>query len=91
MPDLQFDIQEVTVNGNQATVKAQWGGTQTGSLSLPVPGMPAIPPTGKKVSTRDDFIVTVEGDKVSHLHVESPADGGVQAILAQLGVQTPGM
>jgi predicted ester cyclase len=91
MPDLQFDIQEVTVNGNQATVKAQWGGTQTGPLSLPVPGMPAIPPTGKKVSTRDDFIVTVEGDKVSHLHVESPADGGVPAILAQLGVQMPGM
>lgn len=48
MPDLRFDIQEVTVNGNQATVKAQWGGTQTGPLSLPVPGMPAIPPTGKR-------------------------------------------
>ena len=89
MPDLKFDIQEVTVNGNQATVKTQWGGTQTGPLSLP--GMPAVPPTGKKVSTQDDFIVTVEGDKVSHLHVESPPNGGVPAILTQLGINPPGM
>ena len=39
-PDLKFDVQQVTVNGDQATVKAQWGATNTGSLSLPLPGMP---------------------------------------------------
>jgi predicted ester cyclase len=91
MPDLKFDIQQVTVNGNQATVKAQWGGTQTGPLSLPMPGMPTIPPTGKKVSVKDTYVITVQGDKVSHMHVESPADGGIPAALAQLGVKTPGM
>ena len=91
IPDLKFDIQQVTVNGNQATVKAQWGGTQTGPLSLPMPGMPTIPPTGKKVSVKDTYVITVQGDKVSHMHVESPADGGIPAALAQLGVKTPGM
>jgi predicted ester cyclase len=91
IPDLKFDIQQVTVNGNQATVKAQWGGTQTGPLSLPMPGMPTIPPTGKKVSVKDTYVITVQGDKVSHIHVESPADGGIPAALAQLGVKTPGM
>jgi predicted ester cyclase len=45
-PDLKFEIQQVTVNGNQATVKAQWGGTNTGSLSLPMLEMPSIPATG---------------------------------------------
>ena len=91
MPDLKFDIQQVTVNGNQATVKAQWGGTQTGPLSLPMPGMPTIPPTGKKVSVKDTYVITVQGDKVSHIRVESPADGGIPAALAQLGVKTPGV
>jgi len=88
-PDLKFDIQQVTVNGNQAAVKAQWGGTQTGALSLP--GMPSIPPTGKKVSVKDAYVITVQGDKVSHIRVESPADGGIPAALAQLGVKMPGI
>jgi predicted ester cyclase len=90
-PDLKFDIQQVTVNGNQATVKAQWGGTHSGLLSLPMPGMPPIPPTGKKVSVKDTYVITVQGDKVSHMTVESPADGGIPAALAQLGVKMPSM
>ena len=90
-PDLKFEVRQVTVNGNQATVNAQVSGTNTGSLSLPMPGMPSIPPTGKKVSVPDSYIVTVEGDKVSHLQVNSPADGGIPAMLAQLGVKMPGM
>ena len=91
MPDFKIDIQQVTVNGNTASVKAAWGGTQSGPLSLPVPGMPTVPPTGKKVSVKDAFVITVEGDKVSHMLVESPADGGIPGALAQLGVKTPGM
>jgi predicted ester cyclase len=91
IPDLKFDIESVTANGNQATVKAKWGGTQTGTLNLGMPGMPAIPPTGKKVSVKDTYVVTVQGDKVSHIHVTSPDDGGIPAALAQLGVKMPGM
>jgi predicted ester cyclase len=91
MPDLKFDIQQVTVNGDKATVKAIWSGTNTGSLSLPMPGMPTIPPTGKKVSVKDTYIVTVKGDKVSHMQVDSPADGGIPAALTQMGVTMPSM
>ena len=90
-PDLKFEVRQVTVNGNQATVQAQVSGTNTGPLSLPMPGMPSIPPTGKKVSVPDTYIVTVQGDKVSHLQVDSPADGGIPAMLVQLGVKMPGM
>ena len=90
-PDLKFEVGQVTVNGDQATVKATWGGTQTGTLDMGMPGMPAVPPTGKKVSVNDTYVVTVQGDKVSHLRVDSPADGGIPAMLAQIGVNMPSM
>ncbi|HEY6072148.1 MAG TPA: ester cyclase [Anaerolineales bacterium] len=90
-PDLKFDIQNVMVNGDKATVNAMWSGTNTGTVSLPIPGMPSIPPTGKKVSVKDSYIVTVKGDKVTHMQVNSPADGGIPAALSQLGVKMPGM
>ena len=90
-PDLKFNPQEVTVNGNQASVKANISGTQTGTLNVPMPGFPALPPSGKKVSVKDAYIVTVVGDKVSHFQINSPADGGIPAMLAQLGVKTPAM
>jgi predicted ester cyclase len=89
-PDLKFNVQQVTVNGNQATVKALWSGTNTGPLSL-MPGMPTVPPTGKKVSVKDTYVVTVQGDKVSHMQVDSPADGGIPAAMAQIGVKMPSM
>jgi predicted ester cyclase len=91
IPDFKYDIQQVTVNGNQATVKVLWSGTQSGPLSLPMPGMPTIPPTGKKVLVKDTYVITVQGDIVSHIHIESPTDGGIPAALAQLGVKTPAM
>ena len=90
-PDLKFDIQNVTAEGNQATVQAIWSGTNKGPLNLPMPGLPSIPPTGKQVSVKDTYIVTVQGDKVSRLEVDSPSDGGLPAALAQIGVKVPGM
>jgi hypothetical protein len=90
-PDLKFDIQNVTVNGNLATVQAVWSGTNTGPLNMPFPGMQNIPPTGKRVSVKDTYIVTVEGDKISRLEVDSPTDGGIPAALGQIGVTVPGM
>ena len=72
-PDLKFDVQNVTVKGNQATVQAKWSGTNKGPLNMPLPGMKSIPPTGKHVSVKDTYIVTVQGDKVSRLEVELAA------------------
>jgi predicted ester cyclase len=90
-PDIKFNIQKVTVNGNQATVDAVWGGTNTGTFNLPIPGAAPIPPTGVKVAVKDSYVVTVKGEKVSHIRVESPADGGIPAALAQMGVKMPAM
>ncbi len=90
-PDLQMRVDKVTVNGDQAKVDATWSGTQTGSLSLPMPGVPSLPPTGKKVNVKDSYLVTVQGDKVSRMEVQSPTDGGIPGALAQLGMKIPGM
>lgn len=93
-PDLKFDIQNVTVKGNQATVQAIWSGTNKGFLSLPVPGMPGMPslsPTGKQVSMKDTYIVTVQGDKVARIEVNSPPDGGIPAALSQIRARAPVM
>jgi predicted ester cyclase len=90
-PDVKFEIQQVTVNGNEATVKAKWSGTNTGALAFPFPGMPNVPATGKKVAVDDAYVVTVEGDKVTHLRVDSPANGGIPGALKQLGINMPAM
>jgi predicted ester cyclase len=90
-PDLKFVVDQVTANGNQAWVKATITGTQTGTLNVPMPGFPPLPPTGKKVRAKDAFVVTFQGDKVSHLQIDSPADGGIPAVLVQLGVKMPSM
>ena len=90
-PDLKFDVKNVSVKGNQATVQAVWSGTNKGPLDMPMPGMQSIPATGKQVSVKDTYIVTVEGDKVSRIEVDSPPDGGIPAALGQIGVKSPGM
>ena len=56
-----------------------------------MPGMPTIPPTGKKVWVKDTYVLTVHGEKVSSLRMDSPADGGMPGALAQMGVKLPGM
>jgi SnoaL-like polyketide cyclase len=90
--DLKFEVEQVTVNGNEATVNLQVSGTHTAPLSIPLPGMPgSIPPTGEKASPKDTFVVTVQGDKVSQMRVEPPDRGGLPVLSAQLGVQMPGM
>jgi hypothetical protein len=43
------------------------------------------------VSVKDTYIVTVQGDKISRLDVDSPSDGGIPAALGQIGVKVPGM
>ncbi len=91
IPDIKFDIRQVRVNGNEATVELHWGGVQSAPLSLPIPGMPTVPATGKKVWVKDTYALTVQGDKVSNMRLQAPADGGIPGALAQLGVKLPGM
>ena len=91
-PDIRFEPQNVSVSGDQATVDVRLTGTNTGAVALPIPGMSgSIPPTGRQVSVMDRFVITVRGDKVTSMRVDSPAGGGIPGVLEQLGVNRPGM
>jgi ketosteroid isomerase-like protein len=91
-PDIRFEPQNITVSGDQATVDVRITGTNTGAVTLPIPGLSgSIPPTGRRVSVSDRFVITVRGDKVASMRVDSPAGGGIPGVLEQLGVNRPGM
>ena len=92
MPDMKFNTHDFKENGDQVTVMVQITGTHTGELQLPMPGMPAIKPTGIKVSLpAEPSTFTVKDGKLAMLEVASIEGGGVMGILSQLGVNMPGM
>lgn len=92
MPDWKFNATEMKENGDQVTMMLQITGTQTGELSLPMPGFPKVPPRGKKVSLPNDpSTFTVKNGKVTRIDAPVSANGGVPGILMQLGVPMPPM
>jgi predicted ester cyclase len=92
MPDWNFNARDYKENGDQVAVMLGITGTQTGELQLPMPGMPAIPASGKKVSLPAELSTfTVKNGKLAKLEVASTPNGGVMGILSQLGVNMPDM
>ncbi len=90
MPDWKFNGTDYKENGDVVTVNLQITGTQTGELSLPMPGLPKLPSTGKKVSLpKEPSTFTVKNGKISRLEVASTPGGGVMGVLAQLGMKMP--
>jgi len=90
MPDWKFNGTDFKENGDVVTVNFAISGTQTGELSLPMPGLPKVPPSGKKVQLpKEQSTFTVMNGKLSKLEVASTPGGGVMGVLAQLGVKMP--
>jgi len=52
IPDFSFNPQEVQAVGDTIEATVQFTGTHTGllNLSLALPGLPTLPPTGKRLS-----------------------------------------
>ena len=86
-PDINFQIQKVTVQGDQGSAEIHVSATHRGTLTLP--GLPPIPATGKKFSVPDKVAFTVRGDKIASQRFESPANGGPAEAFRQLGIQLP--
>lgn len=62
------------------------GGTHTNTLDLHLPGVPAVSATGKHITLlREKVDLAVEQGKVVVLQMERLPDGGLRAILAQMG------
>lgn len=91
-PDWSFNSHDEVEQDDQVTAAVQITGTHTRDLVLPMPGMPSIPATGKRVSLPEEHLTfTFKGDKIASLTSDNTPGGGVPGVLAQLGVPLPPM
>jgi len=92
IPDWKFNSRDFKQVGDKVTVTFQITGTQTRELSLPMPGMPKIPASGKRISLPlEPATITVKDGKISRLESAVVPGGGVMGVLAQLGIAIPQM
>jgi predicted ester cyclase len=92
MPDWKFNATDFKQNGEQVTATFQITGTHTGELSLPMPGFPKVPASGKHISLpKEPMTITLKNGKISRIESASVQGGGVAGVLAQLGIPMPQM
>lgn len=90
MSDFAFHYQATGGSGNQAKGTVQVGGTHDGTFSVPIPGIPTITATGKKILNPVEHVaVTVQDGKVTDYVVEHLATGGVVGLVSQMGGTIP--
>lgn len=90
MPDLRFNYVPAGGDDRAAEGTVQVTGTNTGDLALPIPGLPRVPATAKRIANPKEHIwVKTRGDKLVNYEVEKVPDGGVFGILKQMGVALP--
>lgn len=89
-PDINYNLHDFSVEGNQVQAKQQMSGTHTGTLDLSFMGMPSIPPTGKSVTLPEENLTyTIEDGKIIQIESSSTGEGGLPAVLRQLGIALP--
>lgn len=90
--DWSFNSHDEVEQGDKVVAAIQITGTHTGDLVLPIPGMPPIPATHKKVSLPEEHMeFTFKGDKIALLTSDNVPGGGVPGVLQQIGVPLPTM
>jgi len=89
-PDLRFNLRDIREEAGVIKVTAHITGTQRGELVLPLPDLPAVRPTGRRISLPDETqIFTVRGSKISFIKLLLFPGGGFQGLYRQLGVRLP--
>ena len=84
-PDYSENPSDITEDGDVVRFVAHVRGTQRGTLALP--GMIAIPPTGRQIQLPPEpGWVKVSDGQLLVYHVEAVKGGGIGGILSQLGV-----
>lgn len=90
--DWSFNSHNEVEQGDKVVAAVQITGTHTQDLVLPMPGMPTIPATHKKISLPEEHLeFTFKGDKVTSLTSDNVSGGGVPGVLQQIGVPLPTM
>jgi predicted ester cyclase len=91
-PDWSFNVHDVQEQGEKVTGAVKITGTHTRDLALPMPGIPVIPATGKKLSMPEEHLeFNFKGEKIASLTSDNVPGGGLPGVLAQIGVQLPPM
>ena len=84
--DFKFNVTNVREESGTVKMNVALSGTHTGTLALPMPGLAAIPASGRAFQLpQENVTLEFAGEKVSRLHVEHREDGGVGGILKQVG------
>ena len=92
LPDWKFNGSDFKQNGDKVTATFQITGTQTRELSLPMPGFPKVPASGKHVSLpKESITISLRDGKICRLEAAKVPGGGVAGVLAQLGIRMPEM
>ena len=87
-PDLDYHYRIIDVNDERVRYASYMTGTHTGDLDLSTQGMGIIPPTGKSFETvEEEGEVWFEDGKAKRIVIFTEEGGGLQGMLAQLGVQ----
>jgi predicted ester cyclase len=88
LPDFAFNISQFEENGDSVIAYSHITGTHTGTLALP--GLPAIPATGKKIALPQEMqTYTVKNGKLQSLVTDARPGTGVPGMLAQMGIALP--
>jgi len=90
--DWSFNSHDEVEQGDKVVAAVQITGTHTRDLVLPMPGMPTIPATKKKVSLPEEHLeFTFVGDRIASLTSDNVPGGGIPGVLQQIGVPLPTM
>jgi len=88
IPDFAFNISSFEEDGDTVIVRSHITATHTGPLVLP--GMPALPATGKKISLPEEIqSYTFKNGILHQLVTDARPDAGIAGMLAQPGIPLP--
>ena len=82
MPDVKGGVTNAVASGNTVVLEVTWEGTHTGPLAGP---KGAIPPTGKRQTTRAGWVLNFDGSKLK----ESRHYFDMLSFMQQLGILPP--
>ena len=83
--DFKFNTSNIREVDGKVLMNVALSGTHTGTLNVPMPGVPAIPASGKKFQNPvENVTLEFAGDKVTRLHVEHVENGGLAGIVKQV-------
>lgn len=79
-PDWTVTPSALSEQGDVVTGQVTITATQTGTLSLP--GAPALPPTGKRITSIDAATLTIRGGQIAKLDVVSGSPSLIEQLQA---------